>query len=92
MFTAKIYDVTEGTEEFIGYVTIDEAVPEITDVSSDYEYIDELEAGINENLQEIVDLHDVLAEDPDEEDSLGVELETPDHRMISIALTEEEDD
>lgn len=91
MFTAKIYDVTEG-EEFIGYVTIDEEIPEITDISSEYEYTDELEAAISANLEEIADLRDVLMEDPDADDVLNVELETPDHREITIELTEEEDE
>lgn len=92
MFTAKIYDVSAEEPEFIGYVTIDENVPKVVDISSGFDYIDELEAGINENLEELVDLHRVLLEDPDKEDTLGVELETPDQRMVSITLADEEDD
>lgn len=91
MFTAKMYDVSND-EEFIGYVTIDEDVPEVVDISSEWELTDELEAAIHENLEEIVDLHNVMLADPDADDSMGVELETPDHREVSIVLTDEEDE
>lgn len=90
MFTAKLHDITDG-EEFIGYVTIDETEPKVVDISTEYQLVDELEAALNENLQEIVDLHDVMFADPDADDSMGVELDTLEHREISVSITNEED-
>lgn len=90
MFTAKIYDITDG-EDFIGYATFDDETGKLADVSSDWEHTDELEAALMGNVEEIIDLHSVLMEDPDAEDTMGVELDTPEQEQISIVLTHEEE-
>lgn len=89
MFTAKIYDITEG-EDFIGYATFDEGEGKLVDISSDWEHTDELEAALMDNAAEIIDLHSVLLEDPDADDTMGVELDTPEQEQISVVLTHEE--
>lgn len=90
MFTAKIYDITDG-EDFIGYATFDDETGKLADVSSGWEHTDELEAALMGNVEEIIDLHSVLMEDPDAEDTMGVELDTPEQEQISIVLTHEEE-
>lgn len=91
MFTAKIFDVTDGKEEMLGYVTIDEETPEVVNVASDSSYASEIETAVAQNLDEIVDLHTVMLADPNADDSLGIEMDTPEMDMLSILITNEED-
>lgn len=90
MFTAKVYDITDG-EDFIGTVTFDDETGKLMDVDTDWERADELEEALLGSVEEIIDLHSVLMEDPDAEDTMGIELDTPDQEQISIVLTHEEE-
>lgn len=92
MFKAQIFDVCDpDNEELIGTITIDDETREMVELDTEVDYEDALAEAIADNLDELIDLHDVLLEDPDADDTLGVELDTDEQHIVSVLLVNDED-
>lgn len=92
MFKAQIFDVCDpDNEELIGTITIDDETREMVELDTEVDYEDALAEAIADNLDELIDLHDVLLEDPEADDTLGVELDTDEQHIVSVLLVNDED-
>lgn len=89
MFEAKIYNATDENE-LVGTVTIDEEIGQVAALDTAWDS-DMVADAVAENLEEIIDMHTAMMEDPNANDIVEVKVELPDTRVICVHVSGMED-